>query len=490
MRQFPKYPATILTGIVIIMIASSKICVSQNKAVYKPVIEPCECQFKIDSSFRTRCGYLVVPENRNKNNNKRIRLPFIQVFSKDPNKRKDPVLFTGGGPGGSSLSWVRSVPNRSIIANRDCIAFEQRGTSFALPNLWSNELMDAIRESYRKNLNKDSMMLEGVRQYKKALEKKHIDLTGYNTDETVSDIHDLLTALQIDSENLFGVSYSGGLMMAVLQKDPTRIRSLVLDSPLPTFVPIDEDEPANFGEALNVLFRQVEKDSTDKTMYGNLKERFEQYFTSIGNKTFYISYQDKGKTTSVNIQYSRNDLLQVIIDNIFDHPKIKDVPYIITEMIRGNHQRYIKNLLDHILNNGGAPSGMRLSVYCADQTAYHSETVIKELYNVYPYLQGYRINDVYKELCDCWKVPPIQPRTKQPYYSLKPVLLGAGEMDPACNPLYNDMIHHYMPNSQRLLYSNRSHGVFGGKEGDAIIRQFLDQPFKKVEVANGQIKIY
>ena len=88
---------------------------------------------------------------------------------------------------------------------------------------------------------------------------------------------------------------------------------------------------------------------------------------------------------------------------------------------------------------------MRISVYCADQTAYHSEKVLEELYNVYPYMKGYHINDVYKAMCDCWNVPPIKPSTKEPYYSDKPALLADGEMDNACRPLYIDMIHQYMP---------------------------------------------
>jgi hypothetical protein len=36
-----------------------------------PRIEACDCLVKVDSSFGTRCGYLVVPENRAKRNGKR-----------------------------------------------------------------------------------------------------------------------------------------------------------------------------------------------------------------------------------------------------------------------------------------------------------------------------------------------------------------------------------------------------------------------------------
>src|SRR5262249_10932870 len=154
----------------------------------------------------------------------------------------------------------------------------------------------------------------GTQRYKKALEAKGIDLSGYNTDETVADIDDLLATLHIDSVNLSGGSYSGGLMLAVLQKDPKRVRSLILDSPLPTFVPIDEDEPANFNEALNIVFERVERDSTDKELYGNLKQRFQQYFTSIGRKKFTIPYIEKGTTQTLNIEYTRNDLLDIVED--------------------------------------------------------------------------------------------------------------------------------------------------------------------------------
>jgi len=462
---------------------------AQKKGTAIPLIEPCQCAIKIDSNFKTRCGYLIVPENRKKNNGKTIKLPFIVVKSNNPDKRKDPVLFTSGGPGSSSLGWTSGVTKHIIIENRDCIAFEQRGTRYALPSLWSAELTEAIQESYRKNLSKDSMVIEGVKRYKKSLEANGIDLKGYNTDETVEDIHDLLVALQIDSVNLLGGSYSGGLMMQVLRRDTARVRCLVLDSPLPTFIPIDEDEPANFNEALNILFDYCEKDSANKELYGNLKQKFQTYFTSIGGKSFYISYTEPGKKDTLDIKYSRNELLDVIENTLLNYSKIKDVPYIITELIKGHHEAYIKEILDGVFR-GNAPSGMRLSVYCADQAAYNNEAIMHQLPVAYPWMEGYHINDVYKAMCDCWRVPPVKPVTKQPFYSGKPALLADGALDPACRPLYIDLIHHYLPNSQRLLFTKRSHMAFGGKEADTIIKSFLDDPYKKIEINDRNIFVY
>jgi len=447
----------------------------------RPIIEDSACPIKIDSSFKTRCGYLVVPENRQKPNSPKIKLPFIVAYSNNPNKHKDPLLYTTGGPGGSSLGWITGAVKHSPIQDRDCIAFEQRGTHYALPALDGHALSDAIKEAYRKNLDKDSMMLVGVRRFKAELQARGIDLAGYNTDETVDDIDDLLVALHIDSVNLLGGSYSGGLMLDVLKKDPNRVRSLILDSPLPNFIPIDEDEPANFNEALRLLCTRVDHDSADHETYGSLFTRFQQYMSSLEGKKMQIAYVEKGTTDTLHIEYTRNNLLDEVENRFFNVSGIKDIPATLIEIMKGHHDRYIRNMLDGIFNGTDGPSGMRLSVYCADQTAYHDEHILHQLYNdLYPYMRGYHINDVYREMCDCWKVPPIDRESKQPFYSTKPALLGDGEFDPACRPLYIDMIHHYLPNSQRLLFHHRSHMVFFGQEMDAVFKSFLDNPWQPV----------
>jgi pimeloyl-ACP methyl ester carboxylesterase len=484
---------------------------SQNKKVYRPAIQPCNCNFKIDSSylasvpsslradstfrlkndsnFQTICGYLIAPENRKKASSKMIKLPFIVLKSKSPNKKGDPFLFTTGGPGGSSLSWINGMQRSSIIESRDCIVFEQRGTHFAIPNLRSFELDSALRESYRKNLNKDSMWLEGVKRYKKKLERKGIDLSGYNTDETVEDIIDLLKVLKIDSVNLFGGSYSGGLMLAVLKKEPSKIRSLVLDSPLPNFVPIDEDEPMNFMKAIHILSAHCEKDSSDQQRYGNLAKRFEAYFNSIADKKFYLPYVEKGTNDTLKIEYTKNELLDVLDNALQDASAIKNVPFMIAEIMNGNHAPYIRRKLNDIFNRNIAPNGMRMSVDCADEAGYHREEVVRQLWELYPFLRGFHINDVYKDVCDCWKVPPVSPATKQPFYSNKPILIGDGEMDPACTPLYMSMIKHYMPNSQCFLFTNKSHGV-GGSTFNQMTQTFLDHPYNRIVSPSEKVVAY
>ncbi|RYU94616.1 alpha/beta fold hydrolase [Emticicia agri] len=370
-------------SVIILVILTFSATFAQKKPAYTPKIEPCPCAFKADSSLKTTCAYLIVPENRNKPNGKTIKLPFIIAESNNPNKKKDPVLFTGGGPGASSLGFIGSVHNRSLIKDRDFITFEQRGTHFAVPNLDCNDIGEALKKAFMYNLPKDSMLLVGVKQCRNKLLAQGIDLSAYNTVESAADIEDLRKALKIDSLNLFGASYSGGLMPTVLKNYPDGIRSLILDSPLPLFVNIDEEELVNFNEALNTVLTKYEADTIGNLPYGKLKDRFKQYFTAITGKDFTIKYLPKDAKDSLTIHYSQSELIGYLLNTLYDFSRIKDIPMIVSEMIQGHHQVYIKDFLSGIFRNGG-PSGMRMSVYCSDKMAYARDAIIQQQYQLYP----------------------------------------------------------------------------------------------------------
>src|SRR5579883_236466 len=325
-----------------------------------PRIEPSDCIYKADSLHKTWCGFLIVPENRNHPQGRTIKLPFIYVQSNSPDKSTDPVLYTGGGPGVSSLHPVTSIARRSLLKDRDYIAFEQRGTHFAQPNLECDGDGKAIQEAYLEHRSIDEAVLSSVRQCREKLIKEGIDLSAYNTDENASDIEDLRRLLHLDSLNLMGISYSGGLMMAVLQKYPEHIRSLILDSPLPEFVNIDEQELANFNEALTSVLG-----GNDTTLLG----RFHSYFGGLGGKVFSINYQLKdGKTVALN--YGRSELLSILHDKVEDYDGIKALPQTINDMIDGRQEQYVKAYFDGVFSGSGSISGMRLSVYCSDKMAF------------------------------------------------------------------------------------------------------------------------
>jgi pimeloyl-ACP methyl ester carboxylesterase len=458
---------------------------------YTPKIEPCQCAFKADTSLKTRCAYLIVPENRNKPDGKTIKLPFIYVESKNPNKHKDPVLYTAGGPGASSLHGVTFIHNRALIKDRDYIAFEQRGTYNAKPWLNCTEVPEAIKESYRKGLNRDSMVLLAVKACRKRLVAEGIDLNAYNTIENAADIEDLRRALNIDSINLVGISYSGGLMMTVMRNFPKHIRSVILDSALPGFVNYEQDALFSINEAFDKIFSNCDRDSADKAKYGNLRQRFHDYLNSIANKTFYLNYKEKNKPDSIRIKYTRDELIDVLMNKLQSNRELENVPYIITQLMAGNQKGYMTQYFDEVFGAGTSTQGMRFSMYCSEQINYADQKVIDKQNIMFPYFAGYHFNDANHPICDCWKVKSVDPMAKTPVYSHLPVLLSSGDTDPYCRPFYNDLIHHYMPNSQRLLFTDKTHApLLNTREGDELLAAFLAHPYSPVVTDGKKVKAY
>ena len=475
----------------ILIISLQSIAIAQQKGTYVPKIEPCECAFKADS-LKSRCAYLIVPENRSKPNGKTIKLPFIYVESNNPDKLKDPVLYTSGGPGASSLRSVRFAHYRQFIKNRDYIAFEQRGTTYALPCLSCDGISEVVKNAYRKNLPLDSTIVQEAKNCRKKLIADGNDLSAYNTIENAADIEDLRRALHIDSINLIGISYSGGLMMTVMRNYPQHIRSVILDSALPGFVNYEEDALFSIDASFNKIFSNCERDSTGNSLYANLKQRFQQYFTSIGTKEFTLKYPEKGKTDSISIKYRRSELIDLLMNKLTSNAELKNVPYIITQLIAGNQAAYMKGYFDDIFNAGASNTlGMRFSMYCSEQIYYADQHLIDKQNEIFPYLAGYRFNDVDHPICNCWNVKPVSSVAKTPVYSNIPVLLSTGDTDPYCPAFYNDVIHHYMPNSQCVLFTDKTHGpALNSREGDYLIAEFLNHPYQKVKTDGKKIKTW
>jgi len=246
-----------------------------------------------------KCGYLVVPENRKKPAGRQIKIPFVSARKPEQDAAKNFTLYTTGGPGYSTIVNFDSIRYRSdFLKFGGFIAFDQRGTKLSQPCLQCDEIDVAIKKSYKENLPKDSLELDAVKRCRKRLAAQSIDLSAYNTIESAADINDLRLALHLDSLNLLGISYSGGLMLTVVRNHPAAVKSLILNSPLPGYANYEEDALFNINEALNQVFDNCEKDSGNNLQYQNLRERFHQYFTAINGKVFTIAYAEKDTQTA------------------------------------------------------------------------------------------------------------------------------------------------------------------------------------------------
>ena len=455
-----------------------------NKALYaqkyKPIIEPFPRMVYADPRLVLKTGYLVVPEDRKKPGGRKVKIPFLFVRRPDQDPRKNITLYTTGGPGYSTTLNIDSISYDSgWLEYGGFIAFDQRGTKRAKPCLDCMEVAAAIKRSYIEGKNRASLVSAAVRRCRNRFVKQGINLSAYNTIESAEDINDLRLTLHVDSLNLVGISYSGSLMLAMTRLHPEGVRALVLNSPLPNDVNFEEHALFNINEALEQVFLDCAADSSD-AKYKNLRLRFHQYFSAITGKKFTISYKEKNSDKSMNIVYTKNELLEAVIGRL-NSWQVNTVPGVMIDLIDGRQDKYVSEVLDkYFAGNTSVSLGMRYSVYCTEQIAYDNPQLEKQQDQVLPWLAGYPYNDVNHAICDCWRVKPEPAVAKQPVYSRVPALISAGDIDPDCRPFYNTLIKRYMPNSQLLIIHKKGHAPGFAVDGTDYVKLFLDNPYRKL----------
>ena len=234
-----------------------------------PYFEPSVCMIDLPSGYeiekRVECGYLVVPETHSQPQGKTIRLAVVILKSISSNPRPDPLIMMQGGPGGSTIYTYaeRLLSGSRLLADRDIILFDQRGTLYSQPALTCPEIFDLTIQTLNQNLSTE----ESLRLYEKAtlacrerLSASGINLSAYNSFENAADVADLRNALNYPEVNLYGVSYGTLLALHVMRFHPQGIRSVILDGVVPPQVNFLLEAPHTQDQAFTHLFEACAKD--------------------------------------------------------------------------------------------------------------------------------------------------------------------------------------------------------------------------------------
>ncbi|MFT3676400.1 MAG: alpha/beta hydrolase [Chitinophagaceae bacterium] len=476
---------TALRLLVLIMLSIPTPLYSQKKASIEPA-----AIVKAAPGLIVKQGYLVVPENRKKQNGKVIKIPFVFVRRPEQSATRNVFLYTTGGPGYSSIGNLDSIKADFGMLNLGAfILFDQRGTRRAKPALDCPEVNEAIKRSYIENLSRDSLVQLAVQQCRNRFVATGIDLSAYNTTESAADINDLRIALQIDSLHLLGVSYSGGLMLTVARNHPEGIQSLILQSPLPVFTNYEEQALFNINEALEQVFTNVDNDTAYEGKYKGLRKKFHDYFTGLENKKFTLYYKPKEKQDSVLVYYGKHELLDMIVDRL-NTRQVNTVPGVITDIINGEHKKYLPAQLDqYFAGDLNYTAGMRYSIFCSEQVNWSDELLEKQQAKILPWLKDFRYNNVTHAICSCWNVKKEPALVKTPVYSNIPVLIAAGDIDPWCSLFYNRLIKRTMPNTQILIRRHAGHAPGFVIDGTDYLKMFLANPYRQITGVSASVRV-
>lgn len=404
-------------------------------------------------------GYLEVLENRSDRDSKIIEIPVYIFKSRNANPKPDPIIYTVGGPGATSMPSAQYMNYYQYLDNRDFILIEQRGNLYAKPHLDCPEWSKALYLSNLPGLKSeqsDSLFTEAARNCRNRLIKKGIDLNGYNTNEIAADINDLVHVLGIREYNLLTISYSTKFAQVLLRDYPERIRSVVMDSALPLEVNYDEESVANLLEAVEALLSDCSNDSRCNAAFPNLKERFFNYLKAKTKNPLEVQVINP-KSGKIETFYLKGaDLITVFTSA--SSGDVSEIPYQINKLLDGDLS-LIREQLTSLFEDPdlGAGLGMRLSVWCAEENPFNSPDIIEAETIKYPEVEGLSPAVFADEICEAWRVKKVPDIENQAVRSEIPVLFINGEYDNETPPKWAGAMKNNLPNSYQLIFRGWKH---------------------------------
>jgi pimeloyl-ACP methyl ester carboxylesterase len=438
---------------------------------------------KIPKGQEFTFGYLEVLENREKPEGNTIKLPVYIFKSRSKTPKKDPIIYTVGGPGSSTMRSAQYMKYYQYLDDRDFILFEQRGTQFAQPSLDCPEWSEAVYMSNLPQTTKaesDSLFRNAALQCRERLVANGIDLNQYHTNATAADIEDLRTVLKIEEYNLLTISYSTKIAQVLLRDYPKSIRSVVMDSPLPIEVNYDEESVGNLLEVVENLLSDCEADATCAQKYPNIKSRFFDYLRDKTENPLQVEVTNPTTGTLETFSLQGKDLITIFTAT--NSNTVASVPNEIQKVL-DNDLSSVKETLESLFQKPaqftGSGRGMRLSVWCAEEYPFNSQKVIAAEKINHPEVKGLSPVVFESEICELWNVKPVLSIENEPVTSDVPVLFLSGEYDNETPVKWAAAMHQNFPNSFHFIFKGWKHTVttnWSNPCGMEVANAFFNNP--------------
>jgi pimeloyl-ACP methyl ester carboxylesterase len=383
------------------------------------------------------CGYLTVPEDRSGDPADTILIAYAEFNSRAASPAADAVVYLEGGPGGSGLDSAPAlypVLIEPLLATRDVLVLDQRGSGHSLPQLQCPETWDVDAEDNLTPEARKAEMDAALAVCKARLEQAGANPAAYTTTANADDVADLVRSLGYDQATLYGGSYGTKLALALMRRHPELVRAAVLDGVSPLEINTDLALNAKLAAAYDLLFGLCEQDEGCAAAYPELRARFFALADKLNAEPAPYTIRVDGEKRE---QYlSGDDLLAMMFVLLFLGPDaIGMIPMRIAQMEAGNFA--VASSLDQLMRTleRSISDGMMNSINCAEETLLNTPEALEAAVVEFPEYAG-----VMRESflltgadaiarCRAWGAEPAEPGFSAAVTSTIPTLLLAGQLD-------------------------------------------------------------
>ncbi len=429
-------------------------------SVYTPTFVTQPCEFETYPWSTVECGYVTVPEDRYGDSADTIQLAIALYRSKSQTPAPDPIVFLQDNPGRGAIEWTTSIyPSfiAPLLAERDVIIIDQRGSGLSVPALDCPEVTDDLQE------NQTDDYLDRLRTCRDRLTGNGVNLATYTTAIAAADVKDIAGALGYEQINLYGIVFGARLAQVIMRDYPEIVRSAVLDSPFPLAVNHFNQAAARADHALKTLFTNCAADPQCNSAYPNLEDSFYNLAQQLNTQpaTFETFNLLKNETVEITVDGTR--LVDMVIKTLCCATSVSQSPQLITNIRNGDNSSFKLTFDDPSEVSNDNNIGAWLSANCTDQVAPTTMEVMEADLAAYPHLEGWAKSAAFGDpeilfaACDLWPTPPYDSQQRKPLVSDIPTLILTGEYSPTAPPYYGQQIAEKLPHSHFFNFVGLGH---------------------------------
>ncbi|MYN43230.1 alpha/beta fold hydrolase [Duganella sp. FT109W] len=395
----------------------------------------------------------IVPENYDLPGGRQISLDVVILQAANPVSPSRAIFLLQGGPGQRTTSTIEDESEvwKKVGRTHDLVFIDQRGTGI------SPDLHCANPNQDKSVLLRDLWPAENLVKCARRLSAT-VDLTRYTTSEAARDLNNVRAALSYDQIGIIAYSYGTRLAQEYLRHYDHSVRATLLLGPEApgAYVPagLAREAELSLTEILNRCKADKECSTAFPDVFGDLKK-----LKAMLNGTGLVLHkgsQDQAHvlpiSSGVVASYLRMYLYAVsgaaslprLIHTLADEDK--------NQALLASIATWREQFED------AAPWGLYMAITCNEDLPFLDEGKERAL-AAGTLIGSFRI-DQQIAACRNWPRGQISPQLHTPVHSNTPILLLAGQFDPATPSSNSEKIISHMPNGRLVIVPNRSHTMF------------------------------
>ncbi len=414
------------------------------------------------------CASFVRPENPTDPSGRKIHLRLALIRSTAMRPASDLVVFLAGGPGQSAIDIWPQIHSalRPVLEHRDVVLLDQRGTGGSHP-LSCPKVEHAIQAARRRRSTHPRQRETPTQRHaRQATEIKtclaEIEKTTNPRDFTTTDAVDDLIALRHALGNprfdLIGVSYGTLVAQQFAMRDPTGVRSIVLDSVVPNRLILGESVAVNLQNALKADLGRCDAEPDCIKAFGNPYTDLTELRARIAKHPLLVTYRDP--TTNVLHTRTLNEKTLAGVVRLFAYSPLTAalLPLTLHQALQGNDAPLMgqAQLISSEVGASSINPYMGLSVVCSEDVPW-----LKPNPAAKGTLLGRRFIRGLQRECAGWPRGRMPANFHQPLRTDIPTLILEGQDDPITPPRYGREVLAHLSDARLLIARGQGHAAIG-----------------------------